>query len=297
MSEDIFCKSCGKILTVDVKNCKSCGEKNSKYIDDKDDKDYYDYYDKQEKEVDTLDTLETSETSDNETIDAYDAYNDYDDYEEKPVEKKKFQFGEENNNKKRTKNKIDFDMIVKNRKIILGMVICLIIITPIFSVFFHFKYGNGNSDILADKYLEAYLSYDGDDLLDLVHEDILDEYVFYNRIRDDDFEDGISNSAKYHVDRVAEKIDVSTRKITNYCDILRVENIELGDREIDTIIEKYEDYFSTKKIKDVKTYEYDIKFIAKDFDLYGTTKVNFFRVGTTWYWDFINNDYNLSFSN
>lgn len=260
MSENVFCGACGFKLSTDDVFCGSCGAKNTNYL-----------------ESETNDTIEKT--------------NNEDIISNVIIEESASLVGVEAPTKK------VLTPIEKARKLntLIGMSVCAVVLLLIGCVFYYFNFGNGNAQAVANKYMKIYLTYDGEDLLELVHEDILNSYLIQKQTRKSDFEDSVTSSAKYNVDRIAARINASTRKISKSTDIINFYEDTIGVRDVDAIIDKYEDYYSVKKINDVVNYQFELKFEGEDKDIYANHSVTLIKIGTSWYWDFLAHNYSLDF--
>lgn len=173
----------------------------------------------------------------------------------------------------------------------IGIVAVSIVVIIVAALISHFVFGNGNSKVVANKFVDAYLTYDGDDMLDLTHEKFLKAYLSDTNTKEAVFEDRISDSSRIVIDSFAEKINVSTRKISDYTTIEIVDITTPNDRAFDEILDQYERYLDIK-ISDIKVFTYELTF-DNETTLYADYNVTVLKIGSNWYWNFLNHTYLL----
>lgn len=255
MSDNVFCGGCGKPISLDTSFCGECGMKNLAAT--------------------AIDNAVTSDVdiSDSTSADSWSGSepNPISSPSQSAVSIKKLPF------------KFDTKLI---GIIAVSFVLILIAITT-----FHFTLGNGNSKVVANKFLAAYLTYDGDDMLALTHEKLLKAYLSDINTKQSVFEDRISSSSRTVIDSVAAKINVSTRKISDYTSIEIVDSFTPSDRDYDAILDEYERLLDIK-ISDIKTFTYELTF-DNESTIYTDYNISLIKINSTWYWNFLNHIYLL----
>lgn len=284
MNENVFCGSCGNKLTTDDQFCGSCGAKNLNYVDN--------------------DSVENNSIENN-AIENNPVENNV--IENNAIENNSIENNATPNpniisNVTITETGVEQNNYVSentlpkaNKNTTIGIIVSALVLIIVGGFVYHFSFGSGNAEAVANKYMKVYLTYDGEDLLELVHEDILSSYLNEKQTRSSDFENSVSDYARYNVDRIAARINASTRNISKSTEIVDYFETTIGVRDVDDIIDKYEDYFDSDKIKDVINFQFELKFEGEDKDIYADHSVNLIKIGTNWYWDFISHDYALDF--
>lgn len=171
---------------------------------------------------------------------------------------------------------------------VVGVAVLLVII-------FVFSMLSSGVDKLADEYLEVYLTYDGAAAVAMIHKDIVEEAMYESRLDEDEFEEALSDSMYYYVNRVASYIDVSTKKISDYVTIDDIEIEELSARDFDDLEDEYLDYADVK-IKDARRVTYELYFKSDDGKTEAEHEVYFVKIGSSWYIDPVNSNFYMSYN-